>query len=121
MQRLERAPSVDLDPEYETGDPQDDEVMRQLATRGPLDKPRHWIHFLPCKNESAAKAVAAAAREAGWTVRITSSRKDKDWCVTAEQAGVVTTGERVRAARVFFNELAERNSGAEYDGWQASV
>jgi len=123
--RLERikggSSDVELPAEYATGDPDDDEILRQIALCGPLDKPRHWVHFLPCQNIAAARAVAAAAVRAGWTIEISADRKDRDVCVTAEQSDVVTTGERVRTARVFFEDLAEHTPGAQYDGWHASV
>jgi hypothetical protein len=112
---------VELPADYATGNSEDDQVMRQIALRGPLDQPRHWVHFLPCQDHAAAIAVAQAALEAGWTVEISADRKGRDWCVTAELSDVVTTGERVRQAREFFSDLAGRVPGADYDGWHASV
>lgn len=120
--RAERGSSgVELPAGYATGDPDDDEILRHIALRGPLEKPRHWVHFLLCQNIAAVRAVAAAALDAGWTIEIRADSKRKDVCVTAEQSDVVTTGERVRSARLFFEKLADRTPGVQYDGWHASV
>jgi hypothetical protein len=133
-------PDGGMGPEYRTGDPDDDEVLRQIAAVSPLSSPRHWIHFLPCRDEAAARAAAAylagehlagaelagaelAGAEltsAAWTVSVTHRRR-RDWCVTAEQADVVISAPAVREARTLFEAVAARIPGVSYDGWHASV
>lgn len=90
------------DPELSTGDADDDEVLRQLARRSPLDAPRHWVHFLLCPDEAEARAVAAEVAAAGWAVRADPDGEGAGWCVAAVQFGVVASADAVRRARVFF-------------------
>jgi hypothetical protein len=107
------------EPVFDTGDPDDDEVLRQLALRGPIDAPRHWVHFLPCRDETAARAVAGQVAAAGWTVQVAGKRRD--WHVVAERSGAVVSAEAVRQARLFFERVASGVPGASYDGWHASA
>lgn len=113
-------PDGGMGPEYQTGDSGDDEVLRQIAAVSPLSSPRHWVHFLPCRDEAAARAAAAELVGAPWTVSVTHRRR-RDWCVTAEQADVVVCASAVRQARTFFEAVADRIPGVSYDGWHASV
>lgn len=66
-------------------------------------------------------AVAAAVEAGGWEADVQSSRRGRNWCVTAEQSGVVTSPGTVRQARLFFEDIVSRIPGAAYDGWHASV
>jgi Regulator of ribonuclease activity B len=110
------------DSDLTTGDPEDDKVLRMLASGGPLDAPRHWMHFLYCSNEAAARGAARAIEEAGWTTELA---RDPDgapvWQILAEQHGVVISAELIRQTRSFFTHAAEILPGGEYDGWAASA
>ncbi|HET7012951.1 MAG TPA: ribonuclease E inhibitor RraB [Streptosporangiaceae bacterium] len=107
--------------EFGTGNPEDDAVLWEIAKHSPLDQPRHWIHFLPCRDKASATAAGAAVAEGSWSVKVTSSRWGRKWCVIAEQHDVVTSPEKVREARLFFEDIASRIQGVSYDGWQASA
>ncbi len=109
------------DPEFSTGDPEDDQVLRTIARKSRLDQPREWTHLLPCATESAARVVGQIAADVGFDVEITTNRRGKDWCVLASQSGVVISAALVRRTREFFQGVAERVPGASYDGWHASV
>jgi hypothetical protein len=112
-------PDGGMGPEFSTGNADDDEVLRQIARLSPLSNPRQWMHFLPCRNEAAARAVAVEL-VGRWSVDVRRVKR-KGWCVVAEQTGVITSAQAVREARLFFEDLVNRTPGASYDGWQASV
>lgn len=109
------------EPQFSTGDPEDDELLRQVARHSPLDARRDWVHFLVCQEEAVARSAAAEIAAAGWSVQVDLDDENEDWFVAAEQFGVVTSADAVRQARTFFEAVAARHSGACYDGWEASV
>jgi len=107
--------------EFSTGDADDDEVLRQIAHRSSLDSPRHWVHFLFCRDEASAKAVAALVAAAGWSTEIDYEADNADWRVSAAQLEIVLCADAVRRARTFFEDAATNVAGVFYDGWHASV
>jgi hypothetical protein len=107
--------------EFSTGDAEDDELLRQIARQSSLDAARDWVHFLDCQDEVVARSAAAEIAAAGWSVQVDLNDEGEDWCVAAEQFGVITSADVVRQARTFFESVAARHAGACYDGWQASV
>ncbi len=113
--------AAQTNPEFSTGDPEDDQILRIIASKSDLHQPREWMHFLPCASEAAALAVGQGAADFGFSVKITTNRRDRDWCVVAEQSEVILTAALVRRAREFFQALADQVPGASYDGWHASI
>jgi hypothetical protein len=109
-------------PELSTGNPDDDQILRQIAARTSLDRPRNWEHFLLVPDESAARLVANPLADCGWDVVIVPPGEDDSrWTVVAEGQDVVLTAPLVRSTRELFENLAAQLPGSEYDGWQASI
>lgn len=108
-------------PEFSTGDPEDDELLRQIARRSPLGLPRHWVHFLICEHETGAREAAEKARAAGWTVHTDFDDDGAGWCIAAEQPRVIVCAETVQRTRIFFEGIAASIPGTLYDGWEASI
>jgi hypothetical protein len=75
-------------------DSNDAEILRYLASVSPPDQPRQ--------------------------VRMPDA-EDPDWCVVAEQHGVVVTADLVSRVRAFFESIASLVPGTEYAGWHASA
>jgi hypothetical protein len=109
-------------PELSTGNPDDDQILRQIAARTSLDRPRNWEHYLLTPDQDAARAAAGPLTARGWAVSIAPpDDEDPAWTVTAERQDVVLTPDLVRRTRELFEDLAAQLPGAEYDGWQASI
>ncbi len=53
-------------PEMSTGNEDDDELLKQIAARESLDKPRRWQHYLHVPTEQVAYGVAAPLDALGW-------------------------------------------------------
>ena len=105
-----------------TGNPLDDDMLREIGARSDLTLPRHWVHYIYCASESGAQTMATAASGDGWDLqRVGEAASGGGWVVIAEQRGVVLTPERVTSARMFFEQLAKSVPGGDYDGWEASV
>lgn len=105
-----------------TGHPLDDDLLARLASQGDLRAPRHWMHYLYVADEATARAAADEALSDGWDLdRVEVAADGRGWVVIAEQHDAVLTTDRVIAARRFFEGLADRSTGGDYDGWQAQV
>jgi len=96
-------------------------ALRQLAGRGAdLAQPRHIVHFLYFDAESDARAAAAAAEGASWSVAVDPPAKNVTvWTVRADANRVVSTV-TVEGFRAWFEHVAAEHAG-EYDGWEASA
>jgi len=103
--------------------PQDADALalRHLTRRGAdLTRARHILHFLYFADEGDARAAAAVADQASWTVSVTApGERVAEWSVRAEGDRVVNPV-TVAAFRAWFERLAEDHRG-EYDGWEAAA
>jgi hypothetical protein len=109
-------------PELSTGDPEDDQLLRQIAARVPLDQPRGWKHYLYVPDEGSAQLIAGPLAATGWEVEIFApDDEDEPFSVTAERDAVVLTADLVRSSRELFQKIVSLVPGAEYDGWEVSV
>ena len=114
-------------PELSTGDPEDDQLLRQIAARAPLDQPRSWIHYIYAQDEPSAQIVArlllrVAYQDAGFDVEIYApDEADEPYCVVAEREGTVLTADLVRHTRELFKLVTSQVPGTEYDGWEVSM
>ena len=108
---------------FDTGHAGDDQLLTQLAQMTDLSAPRHWVHYLYFADEAAARGAAEVVSAAGWTLQNVeeSAAGGPEWVVIAERHGAVTSPEAVRDARVFFESVAQRWPGGDYDGWEASA
>jgi len=105
-----------------TGHAGDDELLAQIAAHSDLKTPRHWVHYLYCSDEPAARKAAAVIELAGWQLqRVDEAAEGHGWVVIAERFGAVTTPEAVQAARSFFEGVASTVVGGDYDGWEVSL
>lgn len=102
-----------------TGNPDDDELLSILArTAGGLDEPRHWVHYLYCRDEHDVSKVADACKAEGWLVR----RVDEpDYGVVAERSDRAVSPSAVLETRLFFEAVASSVPGGDYDGWEAEA
>jgi hypothetical protein len=111
-------------PEMSTGNEADDELLKQIAARSSLDKPRDWQHFLHVPTEGMAYGVAGPLEAIGWHVYVVPPDPDDDepaWCVIAEMTNIILTAKLVGSTRSLFESVAGNVPGANYDGWQASI
>jgi hypothetical protein len=108
---------------FETGHAGDDQLLTQLAQMSDLTAPRHWVHYLYFPDEAVAREAAEVVGAAGWDLQnvAESAAGGPEWVVIAERHGAVTSPEAVRDARAFFEDVAERWPGGDYDGWEASA
>jgi len=105
-----------------TGHSHDDDLLAELRSKTDLRAPRHWMHVLYVNDESTARAAAAEVLSDGWDLdRVEAAPDGRNWMVVAEQHDAVLTPDRVAAARRFFEGLADRCAGGEYDGWKSAV
>jgi hypothetical protein len=109
-------------PELSTGDPEDDQLLRQIAARASLDLPRSWRHYLYVPDEDSAQMIARPLVATGWDAEILApDAADEPYCVIAERAGVILTADLVRSSRELFENITSLMPGAEYDGWEVSI
>ena len=96
-------------------------ALRHLAGRGAdLAQPRHVIHFLYFAREGDARAAAAHAEDAGWSVQVDGpSETIREWTVRVDGTRIVSSV-TVASFRAWFEHVAEEHAG-EYDGWEASA
>jgi hypothetical protein len=77
-------------PEFSTGNDEDDELLRQIAQHSPLGA-LATVHFLLCRDEVTAGAVAAQVTAAGWAVQVDFNAEG------AERPGLTSRGALLRA------------------------
>ncbi|QMW67230.1 ribonuclease E inhibitor RraB [Mumia sp. ZJ1417] len=105
-----------------TGNDFDDALLAELSKRSDLAHPRHWLHYVYAADESGARTVADASRDAGWHVQDVDTAADGNgWVIVAERDEAVVSPDAVREARAFFESLAASVTDGEYDGWEAST
>lgn len=100
----------------------DAQLLQVLATRsGPLERPRHWVHYLYAADEPSARSAAAVIADAGWGIQRTDpAAEGPGWLVVAERHDACLSEGSVREARGFFEAIAMSTAGGMYDGWEAS-
>lgn len=105
-----------------SGDPGDDALIAQIASRSDISTPRHWVHYLYVADEAQARSAAEVVTAAGWGIQRVdvSAGGGPEWVVIAE-AHAVTSPDAVREARLFFEGVAGTHDGGQYDGWEASL
>lgn len=105
-----------------TGHAGDDQLLAILAAQhGPLEKPRHWVHYLYVADEPAARNAEQRIRAAGWEIqRVDAAAEGHGWVVIAERHEATLSAETVREARKLFETVAASAKGGDYDGWEAS-
>jgi len=109
-------------PELSTGDPEDDQLLRQIAARARLDLPREYRHYLYVPDQESAQTIVRPLEATGWQAEIyASDDAGEPYCVVAARDGVVLTADLVRSARELFQKLASLIPGADYDGWEVSI
>jgi len=113
--------------ELSTGNPEDDQLLRQIAARVPLDQPRDWKHYLYVPDEPSAQMVAGlllrmSHKGVGFEVEIYApDEQGESYCVTAERKNTILTAELVRSSRGLFETITSHVTGAEYDGWEVAI
>ena len=113
--------------ELSTGHPEDDQLLRQIAARVPLEQPRNWIHYIYVPDEPSAQMVArlllrVAYQDVGFEVEIYApDAAGEPYCVIAERQGTILNADLVRQARKLFAVITSHVSGADYDGWEVSM
>jgi hypothetical protein len=115
-------------PELSTGDPEDDQLLRQIAARVPLDQPRSWIHYVYAPDEPTAQIVARSLLRVAYQdvalfdVEIYApDEPGEPYCVIAEREGTVLTADLVRQTRELFELITSHLPGTDYDGWEVSM
>jgi hypothetical protein len=100
----------------------DHQLLGILARHhGPLEKRRHWVHYLYTSDEAAARMAAEAIVAAGWGLqRVDEAAQGPGWVVIAEKHDAQLNADAVSEARRFFEGVAAGVSGGDYDGWEAS-
>jgi len=94
-----------------------------ISTKSDIDAPRHWVHYLFFPNEPTARQWAQSIAATGWNIQSVhpSSADDGTWVVVPELHAAVLNSEVIRDAREYFEAIASRIEGADYDGWEASL
>jgi hypothetical protein len=114
-------------PALTTGNPEDDQLLRQIAARVPLDEPREWIHYVFAPDEPRAQMVAwqlrqVAYEEVGFEVEIyPPDSAGEPYNVIATRERTILTADLVRGARELFELVTAQVPGAEYDGWEVAI
>jgi hypothetical protein len=100
----------------------DDTLLAQIDSRGDIEEPRHWVHFLFVQDERQARSAAQVIAAAGWQIQRVevAASGGPEWVVIAE-THAATTPDAVRVARLFFEGVAATHGGGKYDGWEASL
>ncbi len=106
-----------------TGHPGDDQLLATIAARSDLTSPRHWVHYLYFPDEASARKAAESIAASGWKLQYVerAATDDGQWIVVPERHDVVVSPALVEETRVYFEAVAARVPGAEYDGWEASL
>lgn len=88
----------------------------------PLEKPRHWVHYLYVADEQSARSAAAVIADAGWGIQRTDpAAEGPGWLVVAEKLDASLSEAVVKEARTFFEAISMSTAGGQYDGWEASA
>jgi len=108
--------------ELSTGNPEDDQLLRQIAARASLDRPREVRHFLYVPDEDSAQMAARPLAATGWQAEILAPEDaGEPYYVVATRDGVVLTADLVRSSRELFQKIASLVPGAGYDGWEVGI
>src|ERR1700722_925594 len=108
-------------PELSTGNPDDDQLLRQIAALAPLDRPRRWRHYLYAPDEYTAQVIARPLVRTGWEAEIWAPENaGEPYCVMAERT-VIVTADLGRSGRELFERVISLLPGAEYDGWEVAL
>jgi hypothetical protein len=108
-------------PELSTGNPEDDQLLSQIAARASLSQPRSWRHYFYAPDEDTAQAIARPLARTGWDAEIWAPESaGEPYGVIAERT-VILTADLVRSSREMFEKITSLMPGAEYDGWEVSV
>jgi len=109
--------------ELATGNPDDDQLLMQIAAVASLDQPREWRHYLCAPDEESAQTLARPLARSGiWDVEIDAPDDgDESYTVIACLPAVVLTAELVRSTRELFETAVSLIPGTEYDGWEVSI
>jgi Regulator of ribonuclease activity B len=108
--------------ELATGDPDDDQILRQIAARTRLELPREVNHYLYVPDEPSAQMVARPLAATGWQAEIFApDNTGEPYLVTAARDNVVLSANLVRSSRELFRKIVSLVPGAEYDGWEAGI
>ncbi|NYG60408.1 regulator of RNase E activity RraB [Nocardioides daedukensis] len=102
--------------------PIDLETLAKINEQSSPDTPREWLQVLYAADERAARKAADEITAADWEIRTVEEAEDgDDWLVLAARTDVILSPELVCRARAFFEKVASRTAGGQYDGWQASL
>lgn len=108
-------------PELSTGNPEDDQLLRQIAARASLGQPRAWRHYFYAPDEDTAQAIVRPLIRTGWAAEIWAPETAGElYCVIAERT-VILTADLVRSSREMFEQVTSLMPGAEYDGWEVTI
>jgi hypothetical protein len=108
-------------PEFSTGNPEDDQLLGQIAARASLGQPRSWRHYFYAPDEDTAQAIGRPLGRTGWDAEIWAPEvAGEPYCVIAERT-VILTADLVRSSREMFEQVISLIPGAEYDGWEVSI
>jgi hypothetical protein len=102
--------------------PIDLETLAHINSQSPPGTPREWLQVLYAADEGAARAAAAEIAAEDWQIHTVEQAEDgDDWLVLAVREDVILSPDLVCSARVFFERVAARTPGGQYDGWEASL
>lgn len=92
-------------------------AVEQLETLGvDVSRPLMVQHFTYCDDEGGAAALESMATARGWAV----TRVDPAYCgIVAMRSDQVVTVDVIAQARSFFESIASKVPGGDYDGWTA--
>jgi hypothetical protein len=114
-------------PELSTGNPDDDQLLRQIAARVPLDQPRAWALNIAAVNAPTAEVVARlmarmAFGGAGFEFEICAPEAEGEpYYVTAVGEATVLTADLVRSSREVIEIITSNVPGTVYDGWEVAL
>jgi hypothetical protein len=52
-----------------TGNPLDDDILREIGARSDLSLPRDWVHYIYCASAAGAQTIATAVSQDGWDLQ----------------------------------------------------
>lgn len=103
--------------------PGDKQLLKQLRRMGyDPNKARHWLQYLYFASREDAQAAFEMLSAEGWQLAGEILQMPGElWAVCAERRDRPVNDETVIAARKFFESVAARFAGGDYDGWEAAV